>query len=115
MIAQIIAGVDEAGRGPLAGPVVAAAVILDEKNPIDGLTDSKKLTEKKREMLFDIIMSKAFCFGVGRASATEIDEINILQATFLAMQRAVQALSVTPNLILVDVIKPQILKFRLNL
>jgi ribonuclease HII len=98
----LIAGIDEAGRGPLAGPVIAAAVILDPNNPIQGLADSKKLTEKKRESLFSIIQERALAWGIGRADAAEIDEINILQATLLAMQRAVAALSVAPQLALVD-------------
>ncbi|MBP9726840.1 MAG: ribonuclease HII [Gammaproteobacteria bacterium] len=99
---QLIVGVDEAGRGPLAGPVVAAAVILDPNQPIVGLMDSKQLSEKKREILFDEIIAKAFSYGIGWASAEEIDEINILQATFLAMRRATQQLKVIPTLALVD-------------
>lgn len=99
---QLIVGVDEAGRGPLAGPVVAAAVILDPNQPIVGLMDSKQLSEKKRETLFDEIIAKAFSYGIGWASAEEIDEINILQATFLAMRRATQQLKVIPTLALVD-------------
>lgn len=98
----LIAGVDEAGRGPLAGPVVAAAVILDPKNPIEGLTDSKKLTEKKREALFTQIIDKALAYGIARATPEEIDSINILQATLLAMQRAVQLLAYRPSEIIVD-------------
>jgi ribonuclease HII len=98
----LIAGVDEAGRGPLAGPVVAAAVILPPKCRIVGLTDSKLLTAAKREILFDKIMTRAHAVGVGRAEVEEIDQINILQATFLAMQRAVAALAVQPEHILVD-------------
>ena len=97
-----IAGVDEVGRGPLAGPVVAAAVILDPNQPIEGLADSKKLTEKKREKLFVLIQERALAVGVGRASAVEIDELNILQASLLAMARAVDQLSVTPTRVLVD-------------
>jgi ribonuclease HII len=97
-----IAGVDEVGRGPLAGPVVAAAVILDPENPIDGLTDSKKLSEKKREALFDIIQEKALAWAVGRAEVEEIDRINILQASFIAMQRAVKALPIVPTQVWVD-------------
>ena len=89
----LVAGVDEAGRGPLAGPVVAAAVILNDLHPIKGLDDSKKLTARKREKLFDEIMAKALCVSVAQASVEEIDRLNILQATMLAMQRAVQALS----------------------
>lgn len=97
-----IAGVDEAGRGPLAGPVVAAAVILNPKKRIDGIRDSKKLTEKKREALFTQICDNVLAWAVGRAEVFEIDNLNILQATFLAMQRAVKALNILPNLILVD-------------
>jgi ribonuclease HII len=99
---QWIAGVDEVGRGPLAGDVVAAAVILDPAQPISGLNDSKKLTEKKREELFPEICEKAIAFAVARATATEIDEINILQASLLAMRRAVEMLSIQPNFVLVD-------------
>lgn len=98
----IIAGVDEAGRGPLAGPVIAAAVILNPAYPIEGLNDSKKLTEKKREFLFQQIRQHALAWSVARATVKEIDEINILQASLLAMQRAVARLSIKPNLILVD-------------
>lgn len=98
----LIAGVDEAGRGPLAGPVVAAAVILNPEYPIAGLADSKKLTEKQREALFDIIQERALAFAIGRAEASEIDEINILQASMLAMQRAVLALKFFPELALID-------------
>jgi ribonuclease HII len=98
----LTAGVDEAGRGPLAGPVVAAAVILDELNPIHGLNDSKKLTAKRREALFDEIRARALCFAIAEASVQEIDEINILQATLLAMKRAVEALRLPPKLVLVD-------------
>lgn len=97
-----IAGVDEAGRGPLAGPVVAAAVILPPDLVIAGLTDSKKLTEKKREALFDIIQEKALAWAIGQATVEEIDAINILQATFLAMQRAVLGLKIAPDLALID-------------
>ncbi len=99
---MIIAGVDEVGRGPLAGAVVAAAVILDPDNPIKGLADSKKLSEKKREALFIEIQEKALAVGVGRAEPDEIDQINILQASLVAMVRAVQQLSVTPTHVLVD-------------
>lgn len=99
---KLICGVDEAGRGPLAGPVVAAAVILDPDNPIEGLNDSKKLTEKRREALFDEIQKKALYWGIGQASHQEIDDINILQATFLAMKRAVEAMDIQPELIMVD-------------
>lgn len=98
----LIAGVDEAGRGPLAGPVVAAAVILDELHPIKGLADSKKLTPLQRERLFDEIRGKALCFAVAQASVQEIDELNILQATLLAMRRAVDGLRLVPKLVLVD-------------
>jgi ribonuclease HII len=98
----LIAGVDEVGRGPLAGPVVTAAVILDPNRPIEGLNDSKKLSEKKREMLVPIIKENAFAWALGRAEPEEIDEINILQATLLAMKRAVEGLSVYPEHALVD-------------
>lgn len=101
-VGQLIAGVDEAGRGPLAGPVVAAAVILDPTKPILGLNDSKKLTEKKREKLFEEIREKALCYSITRATATEIDQINILQATMLAMKRAVESLPQVPGLVLID-------------
>ena len=97
-----ICGVDEAGRGPLAGPVCAAAVILPEHLQIPGLTDSKKLTDKKRRELFPIIQEQAVAYGIGLASEQEIDEINILQATFLAMGRALEQLSVRPALALID-------------
>jgi ribonuclease HII len=97
-----LAGVDEAGRGPLAGPVVAAAVILDELKPIKGLADSKKLTAKTRDRLFDEIRAKALCFAIAEASVEEIDTLNILQATMLAMQRAVEALRLKPTLVYVD-------------
>ena len=97
-----VCGIDEAGRGPLAGPVCAAAVILPLDCRIDGLNDSKKLTEKKREALFPLIQEKALAWGIGWASAEEIDAINILQATFLAMKRAVEQLSVQPGWALVD-------------
>ena len=99
---KIICGVDEAGRGPLAGPVCAAAVILPPHLEIPGLTDSKKLTDKKRRELFPIIKEQAIAYGIGMASEQEIDEINILQATFLAMQRALDQLSVKPELALID-------------
>lgn len=101
-ISVLIAGVDEVGRGPLAGPVVAAAVILDEARPIAGLADSKKLSAKKREMLVPVIQQNALAWAIGRAEVEEIDEINILQATFLAMRRAIAQLSVVPQQILVD-------------
>lgn len=99
---EMIAGVDEVGRGPLVGDVVTAAVILDPDNPIEGLRDSKKLSEKKREALFVEIQEKALAWHVGRASVAEIDELNILHATMLAMQRAVAGLNVTPTLVRVD-------------
>ena len=98
----LVAGVDEAGRGPLAGPVVAAAVILDDMKPIAGLNDSKKLTVNRREVLYDEIRAKALCFCIAQASVQEIDEINILQATLLAMRRAVMGLRLKPVLVLVD-------------
>ena len=97
-----VCGIDEAGRGPLAGPVFAAAVVLPLDCEIPGLNDSKKLTEKKREELFDIIIEKAEAFSVASASEKEIDEVNILQATFLAMNRAYAGLAVTPDLALID-------------
>ncbi len=97
-----ICGVDEAGRGPLAGPVYAAAVILPEGLIIDGLNDSKKLTEKKREMLFDVIKEEAVAYGIGFATEQEIDEINILQATYLAMRRAIENLQVKADYALID-------------
>ena len=98
----LVAGVDEAGRGPLAGPVVAAAVILDDLHPIAGLADSKVLSEKKRERLFDEIRAKALCCCIAEASVEEIDELNILQATMLAMRRAVEGLRLKPAKVLVD-------------
>jgi ribonuclease HII len=101
-ITGLVAGVDEAGRGPLAGPVVAAAVILDELHPIKGLNDSKKLTAKQREKLFDEICAKALCCSIAQASVEEIDELNILQATLLAMRRAVEGLRLKPAKVLVD-------------
>lgn len=99
---SFVSGVDEAGRGPLAGPVVAAAVILPKDIFIDGVNDSKKLTEKKRNILFEEIKQKAFSYGIGIVDAKTIDEINILQATFLAMRKALEQLSVKPDLVLVD-------------
>ena len=99
---KMICGVDEAGRGPLAGPVCAAAVILPPHLEIPGLTDSKKLTDKKRRELFPIIKEQALAYGIGLASEAEIDEINILQATFLAMQRALDQLEIKPDLALID-------------
>jgi ribonuclease HII len=98
----LVAGVDEAGRGPLAGPVVAAAVILDDLHPIAGLNDSKKLTARQREKLFDEIRAKALCCSIAEASVEEIDELNILQATLLAMRRAVEGLRLKPAKVLVD-------------
>jgi ribonuclease HII len=98
----LLAGVDEAGRGPLAGPVVAAAVILDDQNPIKGLADSKKLTARQRDRLYDEIRAKALCCSVAEASVEEIDQINILQATLLAMRRAVEGLRLKPHKVLVD-------------
>ena len=98
----LVAGVDEAGRGPLAGPVVAAAVILDARKPIAGLADSKKLTALRREKLFDDIMAKALCCSIAEASVEEIERLNILQATMLAMQRAVEGLRLKPGHVLVD-------------
>lgn len=98
----LVAGVDEAGRGPLAGPVVAAAVILDELQPIRGLKDSKVLSEKRREALYDEIRAKALCCSIAEASVDEIDALNILQATLLAMRRAVEGLRLLPAKVLVD-------------
>lgn len=97
-----LCGVDEAGRGPLAGPVCAAAVVLPQGLEIDGLNDSKKLTEKKREELYDIITAKALDYGIAFASVEEIEELNILNATFLAMNRALAKLSPAPELALID-------------
>ena len=99
---KLLCGVDEAGRGPLAGPVYAAAVILPRGLVIDGLNDSKKLTEKKREALFDPIIDAAISFGIARAEVEEIEELNILNATFLAMNRAIAQLSPQPELALID-------------
>ena len=98
----LLAGVDEAGRGPLAGPVVAAAVILDPRQPIAGLADSKKLTARRRERLYGEICAKALCCSIALASVAEIDRLNILQATLLAMQRAVAGLRLPPAKVLVD-------------
>ena len=98
----LMAGVDEAGRGPLAGPVVAAAVILDDLNPIKGLADSKKLSALRREKLYDEIQAKALCCSIALATVEEIDALNILQATLLAMKRAVEGLRLKPNKVLVD-------------
>lgn len=99
---NVICGVDEAGRGPLAGPVCAAAVILPEHLQIPGLNDSKKLSDKKRRELFPVIQQQAIAYGIGLASEAEIDEINILQATFLAMRRALEQLTVMPEIALID-------------
>ena len=99
---NVICGVDEAGRGPLAGPVFAAAVVLPDGHIIEGVNDSKKLSEKKREMLFDKIIEECVCYSVGTASEKEIDEINILQATYLAMKRAVDGLETKPDYVLID-------------
>lgn len=99
---SLICGVDEAGRGPLAGPVYAAAVILPRDIVIDGLNDSKKLTEKKREALFDVITERALAYGIASASVQEIEELNILNATFLAMNRAIEKLDPVPELALID-------------
>ena len=98
----LVAGVDEAGRGPLAGPVVAAAVILNDLKPIKGLADSKKLSASRRELLFDEIRAKALCCSIASASVEEIDYLNILQATLLAMKRAVEGLRLKPHKTLVD-------------
>ena len=98
----VVCGVDEVGRGPLAGPVCAAAVILPRETVIDGLNDSKKLPDKKRRELYDIITERAVAYGIAFASEQEIDEVNILQATFLAMERAMEKLSVRPQLALID-------------
>ena len=101
-VGHLLAGVDEAGRGPLAGDVVAAAVILDPLRPIAGLADSKKLTEKKREVLFDQIHQQALAVAIGRANVKEIDQLNILWASMLAMHRAVDALAIRPEFVVVD-------------
>ncbi len=98
---NVIAGTDEAGRGPLAGPVVAAAVILPPE-PIEGIDDSKKLSEKKREALYDVIMERAEAVGIGFADAGEIDEINILNAAMISMARAVENMAVKPDFVLID-------------
>jgi len=97
-----VAGVDEVGRGPLAGPVVTAAVILDPNRPIEGLKDSKQLSESRRKKLAEIIKAQALCYAFGRAEADEIDQINILQASLVAMQRAVANLSIMPDFVYVD-------------
>ncbi len=99
---RVICGVDEAGRGPLAGPVCAAAVILPQNLQLPGLNDSKKLTDKRRRELFPLIQEKAIAYGIGLASHKEIDEINILQATYLAMERAIAQLGVKPDLAMID-------------
>ncbi len=98
----LVAGVDEVGRGPLAGPVIAAAVILDDAKPIEGLADSKTLSARRREDLSTLIKERALCWALGRAEVEEIDRLNILQASLLAMQRAVMVLSIQPELVLVD-------------
>jgi ribonuclease HII len=100
--ANLIAGVDEVGRGPLVGDVVTAAVILDPNRPISGLADSKKLSEKRREFLYQEIQQKALAWCIGRATPAEIDELNILHATMLAMQRAVAGLAIAPDFVLID-------------
>ncbi|MHB8622310.1 MAG: ribonuclease HII [Sulfuricaulis sp.] len=102
IVQRLIAGVDEAGRGPLAGPVLAAAVILDVSKPIEGLADSKVLSADRREALSVLIKQRALCWALGRAEVEEIDQLNILQASLLAMQRAVTALRMAPDLALVD-------------
>lgn len=102
MTTPLIAGVDEAGRGPLAGPVVAAAVILNPDAPILGLNDSKKISPKKREQLYATIQKQALAFGIASASVEEIDTLNILQATLLAMQRAIMQLAIIPHRVLID-------------
>lgn len=99
---EIVCGVDEAGRGPLAGPVYAAAVILPKGHIVEGVNDSKKLSEKKREELYDKVIKECTVYSIGIATEKEIDEINILQATFLAMRRAVEGLSVKPDIALID-------------
>ena len=101
-VIKVVCGVDEAGRGPLAGPVVAAACIMPDGFVIEGLNDSKKLTEKKREKLFDIIIENAVCYSIASASVEEIEEINILNAAMLAMNRAVDGLEIKPDLALID-------------
>lgn len=102
LVEELVAGVDEVGRGPLCGAVVTAAVILDPARPIIGLNDSKKLTEARRELLFDEIREKALSWCIARAEVEEIDQLNILHATMLAMQRAVAGLHITPRLALID-------------
>lgn len=98
----LLAGVDEAGRGPLAGPVVAAAVMLNPQRPIAGLADSKVVSERRRERLYEVVLADALCVGIASASVEEIDRLNILQATLLAMQRAVAALRLSPQRVLID-------------
>ncbi|WP_194755403.1 ribonuclease HII [Aliidiomarina indica] len=100
--ALLICGADEAGRGPIAGPVVAAAVILDPNNPIEGITDSKKISDKKRQKLSIEIKEKAYCWAIAQCDPEEIDELNILHASMLAMKRAIEALPVTPSKALID-------------
>lgn len=102
LVENLVAGVDEVGRGPLCGPVVTAAVILDPNKPIIGLNDSKKISEKKRNLLFDEIKEKALAWSIARADVSEIDELNILHATLLAMKRAIESLAITPKLALID-------------
>ncbi|MCY1352895.1 Ribonuclease HII [compost metagenome] len=102
LVEELVAGVDEVGRGPLCGAVVTAAVILDPRRPIQGLNDSKKLSEARRDRLFDEIQEKALAWCIARAEVEEIDRLNILHATMLAMQRAVEGLSITPKLALID-------------
>ena len=102
LVQELVAGVDEVGRGPLCGAVVTAAVILDPARPIIGLNDSKKLTEARREQLFDEICAKALSWSIARSEVEEIDQLNILHATMLAMQRAVAGLHITPKLALID-------------
>ena len=102
---RLVCGVDEAGRGPLAGPVCAAAVILPDGCEIEGLNDSKKLTEKKREVLFDIVKEKAVAYAIAFASVEEIEKFNILEATYIAMNRAIDSLNITPNYTLIDGIR----------
>lgn len=99
---EVICGIDEAGRGPLAGPVYAAAVILPKGHIVEGVNDSKKISEKKRDLLFDKIIDECVCYSIGTASEQEIDEINILEATFLAMRRAVAGLEIKPDIALID-------------
>ena len=109
-VGKVVAGVDEAGRGPLAGAVFAAAVILDPVRPISGLADSKKLSEKQRDLLEPIIKKQAFAWCIASASVEEIDQMNILQATLLAMQRAVHGLTIYPQIALVDGNQPPSLR-----